>query len=167
MAENEQNVNEEVVTPSPEEVLVQMKENMVPKEEAQKWQQKYNELFRSVANGTFSGEDKVPEKTEEEKKAEFDSNIKTLTDTSKSIRPLDMFQKMLEVDDYLTSHGERSCFAPSTGDITPEIDASCTKMHDLLESVIAQADGSDEVALAYLGNHLTDPVGMSALRRAR
>ena len=160
--ENETNIpNEEVVTPSPEEVLVQMKENMVPKEEAQKWQQKYNELFRSVANGTFSGEDKVPEKTEEEKKAEFDSNIKTLTDTSKSIRPLDMFQKMLEVDDYLTSHGERSCFAPSTGDITPEIDASCTKMHSLLESVIAQADGSDEIALAYLGNHLSDPIGMS------
>ena len=161
MAENEQNVNEEVVTPSPEEVLVQMKENMVPKEEAQKWQSKYNELFRSVANGTFSGEDKVPEKTEEEKKAEFDSNIKILTDTSKSLRPLDMFQKMLDVDNYLTSHGGRSCFAPSTGDITPEIDASCTKMHDLLESVIAQADGSDEIALAYLGNHLSDPVGMS------
>ena len=107
MAENEQNVNEEVVTPSPEEVLVKMKENMVPKEEAQKWQQKYNELFQSVANGSFSGEDKVPEKTEEELKAEFDSNIKILTDTSKSIRPLDMFQKTLEVDDYLTSHGER------------------------------------------------------------
>ena len=161
MAENEQNVNEEVVTPSPEEVLVQTKENMVRKEEAQKWQSKYNELFRSVANGTFSGEDKVPEKTEEESKAEFDSNIKTLTDTSKSIRPLDMFQKMLDVDNYLTSHGERSCFAPSTGDITPEIDASCTKMHSLLESVIAQADGSDEIALAYLGNHLSDPIGMS------
>ena len=160
--ENENNIpNEEVVTPSPEEVLVQMKENMVPKEEAQKWQQKYNELFRSVANGTFSGEDKLTEKTEEELKAEFDSNIKTLTDTSKSIRPIDMFQKMLEVDDYLTSHGERSCFAPSTGDITPEIDASCTKMHSLLESVIAQADGSDEIALAYLGNHLSDPIGMS------
>ena len=160
--ENETNIpNEEVVTPSPEEVLVKMKENLVPKEEAQKWQSKYNELFRSVANGTFSGEDKVPEKTEEELKAEFDSNIKTLTDTSKSIRPLDMFQKMLEVDDYLTSHGERSCFAPSTGDITPEIDASCTKMRSLLESVIAQADGSDEIALAYLGNHLSDPIGMS------
>ena len=160
--ENETNIpNEEVVTPSPEEVLVKMKENLVPKEEAQKWQSKYNELFRSVANGTFSGEDKVPEKTEEELKAEFDSNIKTLTDTSKSIRPLDMFQKMLEVDDYLTSHGERSCFAPSTGDITPEIDASCTKMRSLLEYVIAQADGSDEIALAYLGNHLSDPIGMS------
>ena len=164
---SDQELNTPAQVPTPEQVLVEMRETMVPREEADKWQQKYNELFRSVANGTFSGEDKVTEKTEEELKAEFDSNIKTLTDTSKSIRPLDMFQKMLDVDDYLTSHGERSCFAPSTGDITPEIDASCTKMHDLLESVIAQTDGSDEIALAYLGNHLSDPVGMSVPRRTR
>ena len=164
MTDNEMNTPAQV--PTPEQVLVEMRETMVPREEADKWQQKYNELFRSVANGTFSGEDKV-EKTEDELKAEFDSNVKRLTDTSKSLRPLDMFQLMLDVDDYLTSHGERSCFAPSTGDITPEIDASCTKMHDLLESVIAQADGSDEVALAYLGNHLSDPVGMSVPRRTR
>ena len=164
MADQEQSTTEQEKTP--EQVLLEMRETMVPREEADKWQQKYNELFRSVANGTFSGEDKV-EKTEDELKAEFDSNIKRLTDTSKSLRPLDMFQLMLDVDDYLTSHGERSCFAPSTGDITPEIDASCTKMHDLLESVIAQADGSDEVALAYLGNHLSDPVGMSVPRRTR
>lgn len=164
MSENEMNTPAQV--PTPEQVLVEMRETMVPREEADKWQQKYNELFRSVANGSFSGEDKA-EKTEDELKAEFDSNVKRLTDTSKSLRPLDMFQLMLDVDDYLTSHGERSCFAPSTGDITPEIDASCTKMHDLLESVIAQADGSDEVALAYLGNHLSDPVGMSVPRRTR
>ena len=163
---SDQEMNTPAQVPTPEQVLVEMRETMVPREEADKWQQKYNELFRSVANGTFFGEDKV-EKTEDELKAEFDSNVKRLTDTSKSLRPLDMFQLMLDVDDYLTSHGERSCFAPSTGDITPEIDASCTKMHDLLESVIAQADGSDEVALAYLGNHLSDPVGMSVPRRTR
>lgn len=163
---SDQEMNTPAQVPTPEQVLVEMRETMVPREEADKWQQKYNELFRSVANGTFSGEDKA-EKTEDELKAEFDSNVKRLTDTSKSLRPLDMFQLMLDVDDYLTSHGERSCFAPSTGDITPEIDASCTKMHDLLESVIAQADGSDEVALAYLGNHLSDPVGMSVPRRTR
>ena len=157
---SDQEMNTPAQVPTPEQVLVEMRETMVPREEADKWQQKYNELFRSVANGTFSGEDKV-EKTEGELKAEFDSNVKRLTDTSKSLRPLDMFQLMLDVDDYLTSHGERSCFAPSTGDITPEIDASCTKMHSLLESVIAQSDGSDEIALAYLGNHLSDPVGMS------
>lgn len=163
---SEQEMNTPAQVPTPEQVLVEMRETMVPREEADKWQSKYNELFRSVANGTFSGEDKV-EKTEDELKAEFDGNVKRLTDTSKSLRPLDMFQLMLDVDDYLTSHGERSCFAPSTGDITPEIDASCTKMHDLLESVIAQADGSNEVALAYLGNHLSDPVGMSVPRRTR
>ena len=83
MAENEQNVNEEVVTPSPEEVLVQMKENMVPKEEAQKWQQKYNELFRSVANGTFSGEDKSDEPTEEQLKEAFVDNVKVLSNTNR------------------------------------------------------------------------------------
>ena len=163
---SDQEMNTPAQVPTPEQVLVEMRETMVPREEADKWQQKYNELFRSVANGTFSGEDKV-EKKEDELKAEFDSNIKRLTDTSKSLKPLEMFQMMLDVDDYLTSHGERSCFAPSTGDITPEIATSCTKMHDLLESVIAQADGSDEVALAYLGNHLSDPVGMSVPRRTR
>ena len=164
MAENEQNVNEEVVTPSPEEVLVQMKENMVPKEEAQKWQQKYNELFRSVANGTFSGEDKVTEKTEEEKKADFEGNIKRLGDSNNKMSPLDMFQTMLDIDDYLTSHGQRSGFSPSEGEITPEIETSCEKTRDLLRTVIERSEGSNEVALAYLGNHLTDPSGITKRR---
>lgn len=164
MAENEQNVNEEVVTPSPEEVLVQMKENMVPKEEAQKWQQKYNELFRSVANGTFSGEDKVSEKTEEELKADFEGKIKRLGDSTNKISPLDMFQTMLDIDDYLTSHGQRSGFAPSEGEITPEIETSCEKTRDLLRTVIERSEGSNEVALAYLGNHLTDPSGITKRR---
>ena len=162
--ENEKNPNEEVVTPSPEEVLVQMKENMVPKEEAQKWQQKYNELFRSVANGTFSGEDKVTEKTEEEKKADFESNIKRLGDSTNKMSPLDMFQTMLDIDDYLTSHGQRSGFAPSEGEITPEIETSCEKTRDLLRTVIERSEGSNEVALAYLGNHLTDPSGITKRR---
>ena len=164
MAENEQNVNEEVVTPSPEEVLVQMKENLVPKEEAQKWQNKYNELFRSVANGTFSGEDKVPEKTEEEKKADFEGKIKRLGDSTNKMSPLDMFQTMLDIDDYLTSHGQRSGFAPSEGEITPEIETSCEKTRDLLRTVIERSEGSNEVALAYLGNHLTDPSGITKRR---
>ena len=167
MAENEQNVNEEVVTPSPEEVLVKMRETMVPKEEAQKWQNKYNELFRSVANGSFSGEDKPAPKTEAELKEDYEANLKALADTSKSMRPLEMFQRMLDVDDYCINHGERSAFAPSSGEYSQDIINSCEKTHALLESVIAQADGSDDVALAYLGNHLIDQSGINALRRAR
>lgn len=166
MAENEQMTNE-VEAPTPEQVLIEMREKMVPREEAAKWQNKYNELFQSVANGTYSGEDTPTVKSESELKADYEDNIRRLADTSKSIRPLELFERTLAIDDYLTSHGERSCFAPSDGDITPEIARSCDNTRALLQSVIAQADGSDEVALAYLGNHLTDPVGMAALRRAR
>lgn len=112
MAEIETNVNEEVVTPSPEEVLVQMKENMVPKEEAAKWQQKYNELFRSVANGTFSGEDtKAP--TETELKEAFLTNVKGLSDYTTSMLDKENIEKLLEFDSYLTAHGRRSAFASS------------------------------------------------------
>lgn len=157
--------NEQV--PTPEQVLVEMRETMVPKEEAQKWQNKYNELFRSVANGSFSGEDKPAPKTEAELKADYEANLKALADTSKSMRPLEMFQRMLDADDYHINHGERSAFAPSNGEYSQDIINSCEKTHALLESVIAQADGSDEVALAYLGNHLDDPAGINALRRAR
>ena len=157
--------NEQV--PTPEQVLVEMRETMVPKEEAQKWQNKYNELFRSVANGSFSGEDKPAPKTESELKADYEANLKALADTSKSMRPLEMFQRMLDVDDSCINHGERSAFAPSNGEYGQDIVNSCEKTHALLESVIAQADGSDEVALAYLGNHLDDPAGINSLRRAR
>ena len=160
---DETNVNEQV--PTPEQVLVEMRENMVPKEEAQKWQTKYNELFRSVANGSFSGEDKPQEKSEEEKKADFEATVKRLGNASNKATPLELFQAMLDVDDYLTSHGQRSGFAPSEGEITPEIENSCEKTRELLESVIEQSEGSNEVALAYLGNHLTDPVGL--LKRSR
>lgn len=163
---SDETMNTEQV-PTPEQVLVEMRENMVPREEAAKWQNKYNELFRSVANGTFSGEDKPAKKSEAELKADYENNVRVLADTSKSVRPLEQFERLLAVDDYLTSRGERSCFAPSEGEITPEIQRSCETTHALLESVIAQADGSDEVALAYLGNHLTEPAGMAALMRAR
>lgn len=165
MNENETIVEQESM--SPEEVLVKMKETMVPKEEANKWQKKYNDLFQSVANGSFSGEDKPAPKTEAELKADYEANLKALADTTKSMRPLEMFQRMLDVDDYCINHGERSAFAPSTGEYSQDIMNSCEKIHSLLESVIAQSDNCDDVALAYLGNHLADPAGINAIRRAR
>lgn len=165
MTDIETNANEQV--PTPEQVLVEMRETMVPKEEAQKWQNKYNELFRSVANGSFSGEDKPAPKTEAELKADYEDNLKALADTNKHMGPLEMFKRMLDVDDYRIRHGERSAFAPSEGEYSQDIQDSCDKVHALLDSVIAQADGSDDVALAYLGNHLNDPTGINAIRRAR
>ena len=162
MAENEQNVNEEVVTPSPEEVLVQMKENMVPKEEAVKWQQKYNELFRNVANGTFINEDKPL--SEEDKRKAFEANVKEMTGES-SVKPLDFFKNLVDFDDYLLEHGERSCFAPSSGTIDAAIENSCNQVHDLLTTVIDESQGNNEIALAVLGNYLNDPSWVSIKSR--
>ena len=162
MAENEQNVNEEVVTPSPEEVLVQMKENMVPKEEAVKWQQKYNELFRNVANGTFINEDKPL--SEEDKRKAFEANVREMTGES-SVKPLDFFKNLVDFDDYLIEHGERSCFAPSSGTIDAAIENSCQQVHDLLTTVIDESQGNNEIALAVLGNYLNDPSWVSIKSR--
>ena len=162
MTENETNVNEEVVTPSPEEVLVQMKENMVPKEEAVKWQQKYNELFRNVANGTFINEDKPL--SEEDKRKAFEANVKEMTGES-SVKPLEFFKNLVDFDDYLLEHGERSCFAPSSGTIDDAIDNSCQQVHDLLTTVIDESQGNNEIALAVLGNYLNDPSWVSIKSR--
>ena len=162
MTENETNVNEEVVTPSPEEVLVQMKENMVPKEEAVKWQQKYNELFRNVANGTFINEDKPL--SEEDKRKAFEANVKEMTGES-SVKPLDFFKNLVDFDDYLIEHGERSCFAPSSGTIDDAIENSNQQVHDLLTTVIEESQGNNEIALAVLGNYLNDPSWVSIKSR--
>ena len=162
MTENETNVNEEVVTPSPEEVLVQMKENMVPKEEAVKWQQKYNELFRNVANGTFINEDKPL--SEEDKRKALETNVKEMTGES-SVKPLDFFKNLVDFDDYLLEHGERSCFAPSSGTIDAAIENSCQQVHDLLTTVIDESQGNNEIALAVLGNYLNDPSWVSIKSR--
>ena len=162
MTENETNVNEEVVTPSPEEVLAQMKENMVPKEEAAKWQQKYNELFRNVANGTFINEDKPL--SEEDKRKAFEANVKEMTGES-SVKPLDFFKNLVDFDDYLLEHGERSCFAPSSGTIDAAIENSCNQVHDLLTTVIDESQGNNEIALAVLGNYLNDPSWVSIKSR--
>lgn len=154
MAENEQNVNEEVVTPSPEEVLVQMKENMVPKEEAQKWQQKYNELFRSVANGTFSGEDKSDEPTEEQLKSAFVDNVKVLSNTDGFLEDRDQVKRLLEFDDYLTSHGRNSCFLPRKSNLSSDDLNRAARLRQFLETAVSME--SDAQMASWTADHLED-----------
>ena len=154
MTENETNVNEEVVTPSPEEVLVQMKENMVPKEEAQKWQQKYNELFRSVANGTFSGEDKSDEPTEEQLKAAFVDNVKVLSNTNGFLEDRDQVKRLLEFDDYLTSHGRNSCFLPNKSNLSSDDINRASRLRQFLETAVSME--SDAQMASWTADHLED-----------
>ena len=175
MAESNQNQNQQnqtqdpapTETKTPEQILADMREKMVPKEQAEKWENKYNDLFRKIADGTFSGEDTKPALTDADKYKAYTENLLALADTSKSMKPLEMFRRMVEIDDYRTSHGERSGFAPSEGEYTEDIRRSCERTNALLSAVIAQSEGDNGVALAYLGAHLTDPAGMAALSRAR
>lgn len=153
--ENEVNTpNEENGSLSPEEVLKQMRENMVPREEAQEWENKYNKLFQSVANGTFQKEEEPL--SEEDKRKALEENVKTMTGEA-SVKPLDFFQNLVDFDDYLLEHGERSCFAPSSGTIDAAIENSCEQVHNLLTTVIEESHGNNEIALAVLGNYLNDP----------
>lgn len=165
MADQEQNKTEQN-TPeqekTPEQVLLEMRETMVPREEAEKWQSKYNELFRNVANGTFTKEDKPL--SEEDKRKAFEANVREMTGES-SVKPLDFFKNLVDFDDYLIEHGERSCFAPSSGTIDAAIENSCQQVHDLLTTVIDESQGNNEIALAVLGNYLNDPSWVSIKSR--
>mgnify|MGYP001772013902 CR=1 FL=1 len=154
---------EEQESMSPEEVLVKMKETMVPKEEANKWQKKYNDLFQRVANGTFSGEDKSDEPTEEQLKEAFVDNVKVLSNTNGFLEDRDQVKRLLEFDDYLTSHGRNSCFLPRKSDISSDDLNRARRLRQFLETAVSME--SDAQMASWTADHLDDadvPTGSSS-----
>lgn len=152
MSDQEMNTPEQV--PTPEQVLVEMRETMVPREEADKWQQKYNELFRSVANGTFSGEDKSDEPTEEQLKAAFVDNVKVLSNTNGFLEDREQVKRLLEFDDYLTSHGRNSCFLPHKSNLSSDDINRAERLRQFLETAVSME--SDSQMASWTADHLED-----------
>jgi hypothetical protein len=146
MAENE--IMTEEAIPTPEEVLQDLQKNSVPKEEAEAWKQKYFKLFRDVASG------QRPE-PEADHKAEFDAAVKAIAQ-KEAHTPLEHIDALLTVDDYETEQGHRSIFLPSQGDIDESMVRSAEKVRALLEKARDQSEGSNEVAVAIIGNALRD-----------
>lgn len=139
--------NEEVRTPSPEEVLVTMRENMVPKEEAEHWQEKYNQLFQSVATGAFDGEE-APVETEEDKLNSFNNALSALSNTDKSLSDKEVIENLLIVDDYNRQRTGRSIFSnPKERD-----DGSSDEVRRFLETAVSQE--SDAQLSAWTTDHL-------------
>lgn len=139
--------NEEMKTPTPEEVLVNMRENMVPKEEAQKWQEKYNQLFQSVANGTFE-DNSEPQYTEEDFLNSFNNALSNLSNTDKSLTDKEVIENLLIVDDYNRHRTGRSIFSnPKERD-----DGSSDEVRSFLETAVAQE--SDAQLSAWTTDHL-------------
>ncbi len=143
MAENE-NVN--VEAKSPEQVLVEMRENMVPKEEAQKWQDKYNELFRNVAEGTFKQEE--PEMTKEEKEQQFKQALSDLSNTDKQWSDKEVISRLLVVDDYNRERTGKSIFQDQKG----RDDGTSDEVRQFLETAVSQE--SDAQVTAWTSDHL-------------
>lgn len=148
MAENENmNLDEEPIR-TPEEVLAEIQENYVPKEEAEEYKKKYFRLFNEVAHG------KRPE-VEVDHTEEFNEAVKGIA--HKEIHtPLEHINALLKIDDYMVEKGHRSIFLPSQGDIDENMTRSAERVRALLEKARDGSDGSNEMAVAIIGNSLRD-----------
>lgn len=145
---NDNEIMTEEVIPTPEEVLQDLQQNSVPKEEAEAWKQKYFKLFRDVASGNR------PE-PEADHKADFDAAVKAIKQ-KEAHTPLEHIDALLKIDDYVTEQGQRSIFLPSIGDVNEETSRSAERVRALLEKARDQSEGSNEVAIAIIGNALRD-----------
>ena len=151
MAETETNQEEKVLTP--EEILVEMEKNTVPKSEYDELEQRFNKLFQQRANGLVLPEEDKPE-SEEELRAECVNVVKDFKN-HENHGTIAHMKSMLAADDYLTSHGHRSLFAPSEQEINSDTQAFVSDLHDLISDAIEVGDGDNDMAATYFAKHLT------------
>lgn len=142
--------NEQTMTP--EEVLVEMQKNTVPKSEYEEMRDKYYKLFKATANGFTLGDEKK-EETEEEKAQRFNASIKSIA-TKEKHGTVAQFNNLIEMHDYLTSHGKRSCFAPSRGEVNESTEAQCRALRDLMEESVESSNGDDTACSTYFASRL-------------
>lgn len=147
--EENQNVEE---LKTPEEILLEMKKNTVPKEDFDALTAKYNSLFQAVANG-ITPEGEKTEETEEEKREKIKQSILDIHSKTKR-GTVEQFKNMIEMHDYLTSHGQRSCFAPSKGEITESTEAQCEALRDLMAEAVEASNGDNVACGTYFASRL-------------
>lgn len=149
----EENMDQEEKVMTPEEVLVTMQKNTVPKSEYEEMRDKYYKLFQSVANGGTLGEDKKVE-TEEDKAKRFNESVKAIALKEKR-GTVEQFKNLIEMHDYLTSHGKRSCFAPSKGEIKDVDEDQFQALRDLMEESVNASNGDDTACSTYFASRIS------------
>ena len=148
MAENENTTLEEL-TPTPEEILEDLKRNTVPKEDYEKLVGKYNKLFYDVANGR---------QIEGEQKDLHTSALEAIKriQNKELHTPREHIDALLTIDADMRGRGQRSIFLPSEGEPNEATVDSTDRVRALLQKALDQSDGSDEIAAAIIGNSLRD-----------
>ena len=140
---------------TPEEILAEMREKMVPKEEAEGWKAKYNKLFADVASGSYSSQHEENEETPEEAKKRVSGLVESLAGRELH-SATESVSALLEIDTYYREAGKPSIFEPSVGQ-NEETRASADRVRDVLQDALDRSNGSDEVLCATLGSRLSDP----------
>ena len=146
--------NEQQEPLNPEEALAKLMRDSVPKEKYDALQKQYNDFFNKVANGHFTDEEaKEQEPTEDEKQQAFFQAIDKLYNR-KTHGSVEFMENALIIDNYLVSHGQRSAFAPSRGDVTPDIDSVTEAVNATLQSCVDQSNGSDSICSAHYADSI-------------
>lgn len=143
--------NEQQETMTPEETLAKLMRDSVPKEKYDELRNQYNAFFNKVANGRFTGEEKEQEPTEDEKQQEFFKAIDKLYNR-KTRGSVEFMENALIVDNYLVSHGQRSAFAPSRGDVTPDVESITEAMNEIFKSCVEQSNGNNNICSAHFSD---------------
>lgn len=159
MAENQtQNQTETTQeTLSPEEALAKLMRESVPKAQYDALQKQYNDFFSKVASGRFTEEDEGErEPSEDEKQQQFFKAVDTIYHR-KFHGSKDFMDNALIIDNYLTSHGQRSAFAPSRGDITADIENQCEAFNKYLQECIDNCGGDDSICSANFASAIDTP----------
>ena len=148
--------------PNPEEMLQKLMRDSVPKAEYDALKKQYNEFFAKVANGQFQSEEGgEKEPTEDEKQQRFYKAIDTIYNR-KFKGSVEFMENALIIDDYLVAHGERSAFAPSRGDITPDIESRCENFNEALKDALEDANGNDRICSLRFAEQIDTPYAVGS-----
>lgn len=147
---------QETAAPTPEEQLLQMQQNSVPKEQYEKLENRFNTFVQNVANRTFIATGDEPSTpTEEERLQQYTADILDIKH-HRVKGACEHVERLLRIDDYLTSHGKRSAFEPSNGTLTEECVDSADRVRDVLRDALEKSEGSDEVLMSHIQRRLAD-----------
>ena len=148
--------------PNPEEMLQKLMRDSVPKAEYDALKKQYNEFFAKVASGQFGGEEGgEKEPTEDEKQQRFYKAIDTIYNR-KFKGSVEFMENATIINDYLVAHGERSAFAPSRGDITPEIESRCENFSEALKDALEDANGNDRICSLRFAEQIDTPYAVGS-----
>lgn len=146
----------EVVQDNSIEIIKQLKENTVSKEDYNKLLAKNNELMKAFAEGTYDPAAKTPkEPTKEELDKMYLDNVKAIGNHSCKSN-LEAAKRLLQLNDDSIRRGDGMIGLPTKGTPSQEDVEGVERTWELMRFAVEKANGSESVYNAVIGDHLMD-----------